>query len=195
MNAHVSRTLRTAISCTALAFGACKSPEKKPAPDRPPVLSTAIVPCMEAAGTVVNGRPVEKSTIGAEVCAEQLRQFLLANPEARIVDVIPIDAVVNYPELDTNERQTKDLIVIKADGGVWPLAKDLDIRTTLCAMDARDEKNPAHCAAALAKSLTYSGNASIWIPLTFEEDRDVFNRRSGTTQILQLYPRAEASSR
>lgn len=145
---------------------------------------------MEAAGTIVLGKPLVESNIGPEVCGLALRRFLLANPEARIVEVIPIDAEVRYPKLDATRRETKELLVVKADRGPWLAARDLEVGTTLCSTSGRGEESPAHCTYGLNKALTYVEDASIWIPITYEGD-EVFNRRSGTARILHLYRRPE----
>ncbi len=175
-----------ALLCLSLLTASCKNSSSEPAP----IMSTALVPCMEAAGTMVLGKELAENNVGPEVCSLALRRFLLANPSARIVDVVPIDAVVKYPKLDATKRETKELLVVKADRGPWQLARDLEVGTTICSTSGRGEESPAHCSYALNKALTYVRGASIWIPITFEDD-EVFNRRSGTAHILHVYRRPD----
>lgn len=125
--------MRHEVAGISIALGLVAACNKS-SDEKKPTLNTSTVPCLVPAGTTTTPSevPLSFNVVGASWCNWALSNFFNANPEARIISIVPVEYPTREVTPEREIRGTRDLVVLHADRGPWPRAGSLTIVTTPC---------------------------------------------------------------
>lgn len=153
-----------------LLLAACRTQTEAPAAaSRTANFSTTSLPCLIPAGTAprAGASPAALTMSGPDWCLPVLDTFLAKNPDSRIVTVLPIEFRLENEEPGVRDQGTQELLVVLADAGDWPRARELQASLISCSSVGR---GPKACGSAILGSAALIPQTVFWVPLSRMHD-------------------------
>jgi hypothetical protein len=174
----------------ALLVGCKESPADRSS--TPVTRTVTSVECALPPGVSPNAS--DKTVIGPEQCSGALQRWMDGHSEARIVSLVGIDEV-DPPQGNQQVREvhagTQRLLVVHADGGPWPLARELVVDYESCVdeMAHSAATDQSKCFEQLKQQAPSFGEVFVGI-----SDAKPFKGSAGTSHMIVLTYKAKRPS-